>query len=271
MDDSELRWFGRTLPKTLKQLRVFPFSDLHYGNPYCSLKHAQRTLKAVAENPDTYLLANGDLIEAALKTSVGDVYSQKVTPQEQRDAVIALLMPVKDKVLGMTGGNHEARIYKETGIDISKDIAKALGVPYRAEGILLKISFGQGNNRTKDAPYTYWVYATHGYGGARTNGAKSVKVERTSTYIHADVYIMSHDHTVNAARSVYLLPDPRGTVNKDGFMSGLLKAHKKILVKSSAYVKWGGYAETGGFAPPDLETPIITFAGSGEPRVNVNI
>ncbi len=187
----------------------------------------------------------------------------------QRDDMIKFLTPIKDKILGMTTGNHEARI-KE--VDISKDIAKALNVPYRPEGILLKISFGDFNNRTPGKPYTYWGYATHGYGGARTKSAKAVKVERLSTWIHADFYVMSHDHVANVAPDIYLIPDPRGTPDtKTGFTMGKISAHRKMLVKSGAFLYWGGYSEAGGFPPVDLSQPVITLSGESKPRVNVLI
>lgn len=171
--------------------------------------------------------------------------------------MIEYLYPIKDKILGMCTGNHEQRIYRETGIDISKDIAEALECPYRPEGMLLKILFGDGNNRTKGSPFVFWGYITHGYGGARTKSAKAVKIERVATWIHADFYAMSHDHVVNVAPSVYLMPDRRGTMGKDGFLSGKITAHREALVKTNAYLKWGGYSEMGGFPPVDLCTPVI--------------
>jgi len=268
----ELRWFGCNLPTKLKQLQVLPLSDIHYGNPFCSIKHLDRTLNKVKDSPNVFAILNGDLCESALRTSKGDIYKQVGSPQEQRDWIIERLLPIKDKILGCTQGNHESRIYNETGIDISKDIAEALGVPYRAEGILLKVSFGSNTAEHQGQPYVYWIYATHGYGGARTKSAKAVKVERLATWIDAQVYIMSHDHVVNAAPDVYLKPDNRGTLDKDtGFVMGRISAYRKVLVKSNAYIKWGGYSEAGGFPPTDLETPIITLSGQGKPKVNVTV
>ncbi len=270
--NGELRWFGLTLPSSLKSLSICPISDIHYGNPFCSIKHLDQTLEMVKRTPNMYGVLNGDLCESALRTSKGDIFKQVGTPQDQRDWIIDRLMPIKEKILGCTQGNHEARISNETGIDMCQDIAKALGCPYRPEGILLKISFGNNNNRTAGKSYVYWLYATHGYGGARTKSAKAVKVERLATWIDADVYIMSHDHVVNVAPDLYLVPDPRGHLDKEiGFVTGRISAHRKMLVKSNAYIKWGGYAEMGGFPPSDLTTPIITLAGEGKPQVSVMI
>ncbi len=255
----ELRWYGKILSKEFKQIKVIVLSDLHYGNPYCSMRHFDRTLDFIKTNDDVYCFLNGDMLEAVTKVSKGDVYKQKITPQEQRNEVIDLLKPIKHKVLGVTTGNHEQRIYNETGIDLSSDIAKELDAPYRPEGMLFKLSFGDGNNNTKNKPFVFWSYITHGYGGARTKSAKAVKAERLSTWVHADWYAMSHDHVVNVAPDIYLMPDNRGMVDKYNFLSGKVTAKREMLVKTNAFLKWGGYAESGGFPPSDLATPVINL------------
>lgn len=274
MDDyifGELRYYQITLSPKLKNLIVVPFSDAHYGNPLFSLKSFLNTRDYIRDNPEVYTILNGDLAESAIRTSKGEIYRQVGTPQDQRDWIIERLLPIKDKILGMASGNHEDRITNEVGVDISKDIATALGVPYRSDGIMLKICFGNYNSRVKGKPWVYWGYATHGYGGARTASAKAVKVERTSAYVHSDFYVMSHDHVVNAAPVVYLIADPRTTLNSEtGFITGKVKAHRKMLIKSNAHLKWGGYAERGGFSPNDLETPLIKLSGISH-RVRVEI
>ena len=253
---SELRWFGKLLDKGLVDLRVIVLSDLHYGNPYCSVKHFQRTVDFIRDNNCVCFL-NGDLLEAVTKASKGDVYTQQLTPQQQRDDVVSLLEPIKDKILAVTTGNHEQRIYNETGVDLSLDIATALNAPYRAEGMLFKLSLGDYNSHTKGKPFVFWSYITHGYGGARTKSAKAVKAERAGTWIpQCDWVAMSHDHVVNIAPDVDFVPDNRGII-KDGFLSGKITAHRKMLVKTNAFLKWGGYAEMGGFPPSDLATPLI--------------
>ena len=50
-----------------------------------------------------------------------------------------------------------------------------------------------------------------------------------------------------------------------------MKAHRKMLVKCNAFVKWGGYAEAGGFPPSDLAVPLIKLDGGGKKRVRVEV
>ena len=255
---NELIWFGHRLDTQFNHIRLVYLSDLHYGNPYFAPHHLARTIEYIRINDDVFAILNGDLIEAVVLGSKGDIYSQTVTPQMQKEDMIDMLKPIAPKILGMATGNHEARIYDRCGTDSSRDIAKALNVPYRPEGMYNKIMFGDGNNRHVGKPFVFWSYCTHGYGGARTKAAKAVKVERLSTWAKADVYAMSHDHVVNVAPDVFIEPDERSHVDsKTGFLVGKAKARRKMLIKTNAYLKWGGYAEMGGFPPVDLCTPIV--------------
>ena len=263
-------YFAVTLSPKLKRVRVVPTGDLHYGNAYCDVRSFLRHRDFIKDTRDVYTILMGDLMESSIRSSKGDIFKQVGSPQDQRDWLIEQLLPIKHKILGMCTGNHENRVYNEVGVDLSKDIAEELGVPYRAEGLYLKVSFGSGNSYHDDKPFVYWSYNTHGYGGARTAAAKAVKVERTSTYVHADWYSMSHDHVVNVGNSVYLMPDPRTSLDKDtGFMTGKVTAHVKKLVKNNAFLKWGGYAETGGMSPSSLETPYVILSGVGKPKVRI--
>jgi len=268
----ELIYYAHRLDKSFTELEIIPIADVHYDNPLFSLRHLEKVRDYIQEKPNRYTVLNGDLIECVTRTSKGDVFTQKSSPQKQRDWIIEFFTPIKDRILGMTTGNHEMRVYKETGIDVSADIAAALGCPYRPEGILIKVSFGKQTRSGGGYPFTYFIYATHGYGGARTKSAKAVKVERLSTWIHADVYIQSHDHVVNVAPDVYLIPDNRTFYDeKTGMQTGTIRAIEKKLVKSNAFLKWGGYSEMGGFPPVDLEKVVIKLAGTGKPKVRVEI
>ncbi len=268
--DGELVYYAFNLSPKLTNLKLIPISDVHFGDALFAPQHFERTLAAL-DAPDTFAILNGDLANCAIAGSKSDIYKAINTPQDQYRWLRKKLKPYAHKILGMTTGNHENRVYQSVGFDISWEIADYLNVPYRPTGMLIKVSFGDGNNRTKGKPYVYWIYFTHGYGGARTKSAKAVKVERLATFIHADCYIMGHDHVVNVAPDIYLIPDPRTHKLDNGFEVGRITAKRKMLVKSNAYLKWGGYGEMLGFPPVDLEAPIIKLAGEGKPRITVEI
>lgn len=249
-----------------------PLGDVHFGNPLFSYRHFKRTIDLIASQPFIYTVLMGDLCDTIIRTSPGDVYKQIHTPQEQRDWVIKELMPIKDKILGMVNGNHERRIYNLTGIDISQDIAKALNVPYRDEGMIVRVHFSEGLHRNSKQQYCYDGYITHGYGGARTDGAKVMKIERTASYVMADFVVMAHDHTVNANPTTCLVPNQLVTLNKaTGFLEGNVAAEPRMLVRTNSYMKWGGYSEQNGFPPTNLIAPIIKLAGVGQKQIRAEV
>ena len=221
--------------------------------------------------PNAFAILNGDMIQADIRMSKGDIFKQVGTPQDQRNWIIKRFLPVKEKILGCTRGNHELRIYDQTGDDHCQDIAEALGCPYDPDGILLKISFGKGNNRMKDKPYVYFVYATHGYGGARTTGAKAQKLKRHAANIHANLYFESHDHEELGCVDSYLIPDHRTRLNENGFRTGKVKEYNKKLLKTGSAQKWGGYAKRSGLSPSQLGAPVAILRGWGKPWVNIII
>lgn len=267
----ELRYHVARLSPKFKCLKVFTFADLHIGNPQFSEKSLDEDIYSCRHTPNSIALGVGDWFESVTRTSKGDVWSLDIKPKDIKGFLRDKFAPIKGKFKGMVGGNHEDRLYYLTGVDPLEELAQEWGCPYRSEGMMLKVIFGANNEGHEDRPYSYFIYFTHGYGGARTKSAKAVKVERLGAWIHADLYIMAHDHVVNVAPDVYLMPDNRTSVGADGRETGLLKKHKKMLVKASAYLKWGGYAEKGGFPPVDLDPVRIKLGGEGKPKVTVEV
>jgi hypothetical protein len=267
----ELTYCVHKLSSKFTEVIIIPLSDIHYGNPMFSKHHLQRAIDLILSKPNHYTILNGDLCECVLKSSKGDVYSQEFSPQAQRDYIIEALMPLKSRILGLTQGNHEERIYREAGIDICADMAKAWGCWYGPEEILLRVSFGGGNSRHQENPFSFYIHATHGYGGARTKGAKNVKVERQSHQVHADCYLQSHDHDASVQAGVYLMPHMR-SYERDGFTIGSMIAIDKKLVKTGAFLKRGGYGARKGYDPVSLGLVHIKLqSGGGRPQVRVEM
>jgi len=80
----QFRWYGRQLSEKLTSVKLVILSDLHYGNPYCSVKHFLRTVQFIKDNENCYCLLNGDLCEAAIRTSEGEIYKQVGSPGDQK-------------------------------------------------------------------------------------------------------------------------------------------------------------------------------------------
>jgi predicted phosphodiesterase len=167
--------------------QIIPLGDIHLGYPTCNLVKLKEEIDYCVSR-DIYVLGMGDYLECGLTTSVGDsVYHQKLNPQQQMDAFIELMQPLVKKglLLGLHGGNHEARITKSTGLDITKTMCRILGVRYF--GAAIQHLFIVGKER-------YTAYSTHGSSGARLPETKLRSVIQLARFANAEILLMGHLH-----------------------------------------------------------------------------
>ena len=241
------------LSKDIVELELHTFSDEHIGDIHTDMTYLKQRIEYVKNTPNAYAILNGDLIDNATKTSVSDTYAQTHNPQEQMDLLIELFKPIKNKILAVTQGNHEARTYKKEGIDIMKNVARALGVEkrYSPESICLFIRFGM-KNTNKQRKLLYTAYVTHGSGGGRKEGAKAIRLADLAAIVDADIYIVGHTH----------LP----LIMKEDFFrvhesSSTVQRVTKLFVNSSANLDFGGYGEVMGCKPASKDKPTVYLSG----------
>ena len=229
-----------------------PLADFHIGTSACASDVIEGYINWIASHENAYTLLNGDLMNCATKDSTPELYDDLIRPDDAYIKVRAMLMPVKNKVLMITRGGHEEHIYRSVGTDYMARLAYDLGnIPYRADGGMVII---YAPRRTGDNhKLAFRFYATHGWGGARTIGAKIKKVEELAVAIDADVYILSHDHTQNIHRYNTLVPSKRH--DKQGILR--LVPHRRLLINTGGFLKYEGYVARKGYLPQDLGTPRI--------------
>lgn len=167
----------------IEKVYVHPIGDLHTGHQNCDLDFIKNEIKSIPKTPDHRILLMGDLLDAGIKTAIGgSVYDQTMTIDSAIDILIKLLSPYKEQIDGLVEGNHEWRLYKECGIDIAKNIADRLGVPYLKHSGIVTYSF---NKRA------YNVNLFHGkVGGSIENALRSCKSMANKAF--ADVYLMGY-------------------------------------------------------------------------------
>lgn len=81
------------LPKDVTEIELHIFADEHIGDEHCDLDRLKERIKYVSETPNAYCLLNGDILDNATKTSIGDTYTQEfkgVVYMTDRDRLIEL-------------------------------------------------------------------------------------------------------------------------------------------------------------------------------------
>lgn len=91
------------LPQELKNIELHTFADEHIGDRECDMKRLLSRIEYVKNTPNAYCILNGDLMDNATKTSIGDSYTQEFSPMEQLRRAVEIFGPIKDKILALIG------------------------------------------------------------------------------------------------------------------------------------------------------------------------
>ncbi len=242
METKEIRPVKITLPSDLKTLKIYVLSDAHIGSSECSITELKKIVNFIKDTPECYCILLGDILNTALKNSKSDIYSETMCVADTQKLAIALLDPIKDKILGMVAGNHENRVWREVGFDISHWIADKLDITdrYWANGIALSIRFGSDFGAR---PYTLNIFGQHGaYGGGRKMGSAANALEDLDGIVaNADIYIRAHTHQpIQGSRRVFTFND-----------KGNLDSHTKYYFNAPSVCKYAGYGYEKGYKPTD--------------------
>jgi predicted phosphodiesterase len=243
------------LPKQIEKIELFTFADEHIGDEHSDLESLKRRIEYVANTPNAYCVLNGDIIDNATKTSIGDVYANEFNPMQQLEEAVKLFMPLKDKILAMTHGNHEARTYRKEGIDLSYLLAIQLGIfeRYSPTSALVFLRFGKSRNHGGDSKQCYTMFMLHGSGGGRKEGAKAIRLADMSSIVDADIYIHSHTHLPMIMKQSYHRIDKQNS---------MVRIVEKLFVNTAANLNYGGYGEAQEFKPSSKTSPIIYLSGT---------
>lgn len=245
-----------TIDWPLDYVEIHTLSDWHIGDIYSQEKEIREELSIIAADPHAFVICNGDLMNNATKSSVSDCYAEDIPPMEQIAIVTNLLEPIKDKIIMLTQGNHEARTYRDDGIDLTYLVAKQLGIAdrYTRNGGLIFFRFG--NDKIKYKHHTskicYIIYSIHGSGGGRKEGAKAIRLADMASIVDADVYIHSHTHLPMILKESYYRVSPSN--------SSVAKVDK-LFVNTASKLDYGGYGQAYEFKPSSTANPVIILSG----------
>lgn len=241
-----MKYTEATHNKDLQELIIYPIGDLHIGSPHFDRKILDKHFKTIDKNIDkARIIIMGDLAETALKDSVGaGVYEQQESAQHQMMTAKNLFYPYKDIIDGIVTGNHEERIYKNSGFDLMLYFAQIMGLEekyMRYQGII-KYSI---NSRS------FHVSVWHGAGGGSTPGGAMNRLQKQANTVLADLYLMGHVHQRQAFSKTIYLPDAQNSK---------IDLFKQVfVVTGSALSHESSYAEMAGLAPSEKGFPQITL------------
>lgn len=236
------------------KLMFYPISDVHGGSRHIREDKLNRTIAVIQENDDAYWFGLGDLgdwicfsdrrfdyYEMADWIDLADPWMSTLDWLEDK------LKPIAPKCLGLIKGNHEVTVAQKYQMHVHKHLCARLGVIDLGPSCMYRIvcHYRSANTTTK-----LDFHLIHGWGGGRTSGARTNKLEQLMRDNAADVYIMGHVHGA--------LPVLKSTIR--GMNSrGRLTYRDRLGVIAGTYLLDAEYERRNGYPPSVVGSPEITF------------
>ena len=221
-----------------RTVRVWPVGDIHIGSSEFNEGKFREFVSKVQRDDDSYIVGVGDFVNNGVAGSLSSIYEEVIMPgTAQIEKAVELLEPVKDRILGAVGGNHESRSRKAVDLDPMYAIMLMLGKGelYRTNFAMLRVNLERG--KTKDH---YALMLVHG---------KTENKKRQFAYAVEGVDAIVSGHTHN------------GIVEKPARL--VFTQQNNVVVKplvsltATSWLDYGGYGQAQEYKPSCIATPVI--------------
>lgn len=244
-------------PADWTELTIYPVYDVHIGSPEYDELAFKEYLQRIMADPRGLVILGGDLINNDTKGSVGSVYAATMQPMQQKKQIVALLEPIKDRIIAVVDGNHEFRTFRESGQDITYDICAKLNIEdkYRENTAFIKISLGRNSTHSGNGrKLVYTIMATHGSGGGMYLGGT---INKTENYLMAvdgvDILITGHAHKIGVTRPAKVVFNTNANT---------VTVRDTLNVVTGSWMDWGGYAQRKLLRPGSKGATFILLDGT---------
>lgn len=246
MGDESKYVTARFDPKKFKDgIDILHITDVQFGHLACKVDRFIEYRDWILKEPNRFVFLGGDMVDAATMMSIASPYENTEEPQGQVYRFAEIMMPIRHRILGSVGGNHERRSSKTFG-DLGHLIAMLLKIPYSAGKQFIDIHYGA------HAPFKNALF--HGRGAAQSSGAKLMMLERFAQQGSAHCYWVGHLHD---AFCKYW--------SREIHEGGEIKLEKYAGVMSSSFLGfWGTYAEVAGMSANDLHMWKLNLTPDGK-------
>lgn len=235
-----------SLPMEMERVEILLAADIHTGSAEFDEKKWGQ-FEELLKKPDTFVIFAGDQCEYATRSSKSDVYTQAISPSQQKRWWIEHLRNYKDKVLCIVDGNHEFNRASKDADDFPLyDIALALGIEdrYRSEAAFLDIGVGNGGHgKGKQVHYVIRVQhqAKNNVNHGTADGIEGI-----------DLFVSGHTHKPMDKPLGKLVYDPKNKSVSQKDVENIVCGH---------FLRFGGYGERGGYRPTAQKLFSVILSG----------
>ena len=239
-------------------VKIFAIGDIHAGSVHTAETKIKNEIESIKQERNAYIIGMGDLADCIIKDDprfdmegLARWIERDNIVESQRNWIVDLFKPVKDKIITLLSGNHEENIHLRYQNNIMGNICKDLGVDWGGYscfiGLLCKPKGGTPS-------YRYIIHAFHGAGAAVTEGARLMRLKRLIDSIEADIYLMGHLHTMTA-----YLPEKLALRNHK------IQDIHKVAVTTGSWLRSytqnspTSYGEMKGYPPSQIGSPVVSL------------
>lgn len=255
------------LQNNTKSVLIKPIGDIHLGARNCDVEYLKRMIDFIKTHPNAYMLGMGDYADCIYgsdkRFDIESVDLKYKTPEDQINALYKLFKPIKHKIIGLLTGNHEEKIRKLAGCDLTRILASKLEVPYIGISSFISLSFHTKKERIHRNKIN--IYAHHGYFGGREKGSKVSNLMKISRVYDADVYLIGHCHDLFSTIEDRIIVS-QGHLSKRRVVYGLTGTFLKTVEEGTK-----GYGEDAGYFPTRTGTLSIKLFPCEEGSVGIHV
>jgi hypothetical protein len=187
--------------------------------------------------------------------------------QAQADEFLGIVGPLRGKVLGLLRGHHKHDFFipKDARVGLTTDqyLCHKLDAVYFGSVVVIKLLING---------LLFTVFASHGYGNARTKGARlNKRLRMRDVYLDANWYVMGHDNEKMVDVDEPMFTNDEGVYYKKQYFSGSGSFQRSYEVGRAD----GGYVEDALYPPCSLGVVICTIkvvkGKNGKPRLDYHV
>lgn len=237
-----------------RETRVYAVADVHVGAKESDVDGFRRFVDKVAADSDAYVCLVGDMVSNGLRDSLTNVYEEVMPPHAQIERAVELLTPIRDRILGAVGGNHEARTKRAADLDPMYAIMLMLGMGelYRPNFAAIRVILERGKTKNR-----YALLLVHG----KTANRKQKFAFATDGF---DAIVSGHTHNGLVEKPAKLVFTSGNRVTVKPFVS----------LTATAWLQYGGYAAAGLYPPASTSSPqalVLEFSGTNSRNGDIRV
>jgi hypothetical protein len=249
----------------MREVRILPIGDIHFGADGCDLDRLRRHLRWGVKN-DCYFLGMGDYLDVAspsnrkaIKSISGDLYDSVREMMDEKmaestDSLARILAPTKGRWLGLVSGHHLWEF--EDGSTTDTRLASKLETAYMGDGAAMAILHfvykGHIHGYAK-------IWYHHGVGFGRTPTGRLNRLIGISQTFFAHIYLAGHSHAKVHDREPWIDVGmtPQGNIRWESTnriratTGGFLKGYE-VGTKNAHGYPAASYVEKGAMPPTAL-------------------